>query len=745
MKRLVVILFLLAFILPFVSAGCTDSDSGVNYYVGGNAQDGNQTISDACMANNPKQLSESYCENEIIKSAIYDCQNGCSDGKCLCPTTKCSDGTIYGPEKCTVKENICVCPSCPAMPTTPATCSAPTCEGAKDTGQKDSNGCIIYSCQATPACQPTKCDDGSMNTCQVVNGICTCSTCTAKPIQTCTDSDGGINYYEKGYIDQTFSPSGRHYDSCVNASVVEEWSCIPGGTFRYDNYVCPNGCSDGACIKGEEVKEQVTCIFQNSDAEQKCYTAYDNSRAYCSGVGSCIAYIKGYKGEQITWKSSCGQYQYTTMDGNNEKVGFECSGKTVCQDSDNGKDIYQKGTTSGLDWGTSNIVSKTDYCVSEGEKAGRLAEYYCDYVNGVSMVASQTFGVEDGCYGCSDGRCEQIIVKPVCGNGICEGGEGDVCACPVMSTECKEGKECKVPACVCNVACPQDCKQREGIYANLNEKFKLQVYQPVKITENEKHLMKITFKDLLAYKCENMEISSSVAKTIETKVAIAERTITGRVVSSIASSETSSTTATSSGGGGGGAATPPIASTPILKCVGAGPKALLDVDMIVNSELGNHLILNLDVGEKKQVKEFTVSFLSYDYASRTGVFLVSRETFSCEKGCKCDENGKVIECAGETCKKGETLCPDGVCREKCEMISEDCKYGCLYEGKCFPMGVRSNGLYCGDSLIMGSQKTADEKCENNFECSSNVCVSGKCIDAGFLNKIINWFKKLFGG
>ena len=167
--------------------------------------------------------------------------------------------------------------------------------------------------------------------------------------------------------------------------------------------------------------------------------------------------------------------------------------------------------------------------------------------------------------------------------------------------------------------------------------------------------------------------------------------------------------------------------------------------MIVNNELGKHMIINLDVGEKKQINEFTISFLGYDYASRTGAFLVSREIFSCEKGCKCDENGKVIECWSETCREGETLCPDGTCKEKCEIISEECKFGCLHEGKCFPMGIRSRGLYCSTDLIMNSQLSAEEVCDNNFECKSNVCVAGKCISEGFINKIINWFKRIFGG
>ena len=96
-------------------------------------------------------------------------------------------------------------------------------------------------------------------------------------------------------------------------------------------------------------------------------------------------------------------------------------------------------------------------------------------------------------------------------------------------------------------------------------------------------------------------------------------------------------------------------------------------------------------------------------------------------------------------KKGENVCPDGTCSKKCEVINPDqCKYGCMSEGKCFPMGVRVNGQYCSNNLEMGSQKSNSEKCENNFECTTNVCVGSKCVSQGFIDKIFSWFKGLFG-
>jgi len=70
--------------------------------------------------------------------------------------------------------------------------------------------------------------------------------------------------------------------------------------------------------------------------------------------------------------------------------------------------------------------------------------------------------------------------------------------------------------------------------------------------------------------------------------------------------------------------------------------------------------------------------------------------------------------------------------------------GCESESKCYPFGYRKEGQYCTDSGNFSIQKTSNELCDNNFECTSNFCVSGKCIDPGLLEQIISWFKKFFG-
>ncbi len=69
--------------------------------------------------------------------------------------------------------------------------------------------------------------------------------------------------------------------------------------------------------------------------------------------------------------------------------------------------------------------------------------------------------------------------------------------------------------------------------------------------------------------------------------------------------------------------------------------------------------------------------------------------------------------------------------------------GCELDEKCYPMGYRKEGHYCSDDGEFIIQ--IDKQCDNNFECKSNVCISGECVGEGLMKKILKWFKKMFGG
>jgi len=96
----------------------------------------------------------------------------------------------------------------------------------------------------------------------------------------------------------------------------------------------------------------------------------------------------------------------------------------------------------------------------------------------------------------------------------------------------------------------------------------------------------------------------------------------------------------------------------------------------------------------------------------------------------------------------------GSCNNGCDPATGLCKPGgikcensCEFNNKCVPYGIRQEGLYCDIDGVMKDQKIKDSqgnwpKCDNNYECFSNVCSGGECVDvqaaiegAGFIKKV----------
>lgn len=140
--------------------------------------------------------------------------------------------------------------------------------------------------------------------------------------------------------------SGMNALSRVSQSATMEHTYYSAGTYNPIFYVTnQNGQVAKTSISvqvGEAVttvSESVKCVFEgDSTNQQSCYVAsggsdntYSGYKAQgCSGAGSCITDLKGNKGDVLTWKSSCGGYAYTTMDGQNEYAKFSC-GTTAVQ------------------------------------------------------------------------------------------------------------------------------------------------------------------------------------------------------------------------------------------------------------------------------------------------------------------------------------------------------------------------------------------------------------------------------
>ncbi|MEK6872257.1 MAG: hypothetical protein AABX16_05115 [Nanoarchaeota archaeon] len=112
----------------------------------------------------------------------------------------------------------------------------------------------------------------------------------------------------------------------------------------------------------------------------------------------------------------------------------------------------------------------------------------------------------------------------------------------------------------------------------------------------------------------------------------------------------------------------------------------------------------------------------------------------------------------QTCSSG---CNDGACivlelksddsgdEEEIQFSGEnkvlDICQGCELNNKCYPYGFREDNTFCSSEKEMFiAQLKTDALCENSFECLSNICADGFCVEEGLFQKIINWFRDLFG-
>ncbi len=83
-----------------------------------------------------------------------------------------------------------------------------------------------------------------------------------------------------------------------------------------------------------------------------------------------------------------------------------------------------------------------------------------------------------------------------------------------------------------------------------------------------------------------------------------------------------------------------------------------------------------------------------------------------------------------------------------------CASGCFYNDKCLPIGTRlRNGetKYCSWDGTMTPQEEIGTSCQNNYECSTNSCMSGVCTDLeqqlqeqqNLLERILDWINRYF--
>ncbi len=304
---------------------------------------------------------------------------------------------------------------------------------------------------AYSSCAPNKpvyCDQGtSRNNCQVCGctegKICDVDGGGKTPVTTTTitipTTPTGVPCPNIGPENPTFlgcRVSGPH--SSVNSEIRDKYVCPP----NLNCYECSQGYTrdpttdscisstgvqqtttvqepikEGTIVKEQVVREQVKCIFVNSEATQKCYA--DDDKFGCSEVGACVSDVSEEKGKKLVWKSSCGGYGYTIVDGNSESIEFKCEKEKPQKDSDNDgildnldkcpntiPDSFRHAAWACYDGSSQSNTPSDDSCRTKeywADIAGKSCEGHCNK-DAINKCGINTFSVDGACginiYGC---------------------------------------------------------------------------------------------------------------------------------------------------------------------------------------------------------------------------------------------------------------------------------------------------------------------------------------------------------
>jgi hypothetical protein len=296
---------------------CTDSDGGENYYLKGHisgAMPEGFISEDQCVSPEGR-LRETICVNGYGSSKLHDCPNGCSNGACINSTINqsCYDsdrGKNYYLKGTVSNKGLTATDECAGVKIKEFYCMQNTIKNNEyfilktSTGKKELRyisysssdntvtikdistgammetsvfnnqfeliiGGIIYKFQTVNEngqtnIKPTEetttipyeeysCPSGCSN------GACINQTNTTA----CTDTDGGKNYFVKGTVTGKANWAGGPNSVTVSDCCVKDGTtggeCLSTSntlneaycsdvTIAWDTHVCPNGCSNGACI-----------------------------------------------------------------------------------------------------------------------------------------------------------------------------------------------------------------------------------------------------------------------------------------------------------------------------------------------------------------------------------------------------------------------------------------------------------------------------------------------------------------
>src|SRR3989344_4617979 len=265
---------------------CIDSDNGQNYNVKGEVKFNSTsnprltTYTDTCFTSQNRDSSvgygvkEFYCSNNLPRTYIYACSNGCENGVC-----KAAQPTLSG--ACMLTGN--TFSSSTLTPTTANICikyakqqitgvntidglrnsctlavyqnlESQYCAYGNNKNEKFQRGVLTFK-------QDGKVESsGGASAAAGSSNVFTCPGYVAPSV--CTDSDG-IDYYSVGTV-KISGNSTVFTDYCIGLHLIE-YSCSAQGSLVTTNYGCHNGCLNSQCLTQEVTNKYLMSPVINQD------------------------------------------------------------------------------------------------------------------------------------------------------------------------------------------------------------------------------------------------------------------------------------------------------------------------------------------------------------------------------------------------------------------------------------------------------------------------------------------------
>jgi hypothetical protein len=265
---------------------------------------------------------------------------------------------------------------------------------------------------------------------------CSNGKCNSAPTTTCTETDSGADYYNKG---TTTDATQSVTDTCVGTKLYEI-QCINNIATQLAAYNCTNGCTNGACLQGV------------NPIDDYCDDSVDNGPDYfvkgtTTGVKNNVQFnlIDYCTSNTVTEYYCVGTEQKTnTRACSGGCSSGKCNADVIplnsCNETDGGNFADVAGTTLG--YKDSVAYEFTDYCKTNTS----VFEYYCTSLTANNNIKTCSEKCVNGaCVSCS------AYTNVGCGSRTCG------------TTTCPLGNMCKAQdcggvvsyQCVLDATCPK--------------------------------------------------------------------------------------------------------------------------------------------------------------------------------------------------------------------------------------------------------------------------------------------------